>query len=129
MQNAADPKQVKFAEQVTRRRVERFENALWNVMNTVDGRIVFEGLIRRLGVMRSIWDQSARIHYNAGQQDAGHEIVADLIRVDEGLYDKMQAEARAWMKQQERSIDAVHTARAGQREPGRAETGDSDGED
>lgn len=129
VRNAADPRQVKFAERVERAREERWLRALLNVMNSPDGRVVLAGLITRAGVHRSIWDQSARIHYNSGQQDYGHRLMADCVQADEDLFELMLREERQWNRQQQRSIDAAHTARGGQREVGRAETGDHDGED
>lgn len=122
VRNAADPKQVKFAEQVERRRAQRFFDAMHAVMDTPEGRIVMATLIRRAGVYRSIWHPSSEIHYNAGRQDYGHELMADLVAVDEQLYQVMEREEWVWNRQQERSVDAAHA----QRDAGRAETGGSD---
>jgi hypothetical protein len=118
VKNAADPKQVKFAEQVERRRTERFAQALAAVMKTPEGRTVMAQLIRRAGVYMSIWDPSARIHYNAGRQDYGHELMADLVGIDEETYQIMEREEWNWNKQQERAIDAAHTSRAATSEGG-----------
>lgn len=115
VRNAADPKQVKFAEQVEKRRTERFAQALIAVMNTEAGRTVMAQLIRRAGVYKSIWHPSSEIHYNAGRQDYGHELMADLVGIDENLYQTMEREEWAWNKQQERAIDAAHTQRAAAR--------------
>lgn len=114
--NAADPKQVRLAERIERARDERFTSAMQRVMNTVEGRIVFAGLIRRAGVYRSIWTRDAAIHYNAGRQDYGHELMADLVRLDERLYQQMERDEWEWMRRQNATIDAAHTRRAGEQE-------------
>lgn len=121
VRNAGDPRQVKFAAQVEQRRVERFARAMSAVLASIEGRIVLAQLIRRAGVFRSIWHPSAEIHYNAGRQDYGHELMADLVAIDEDAYQQMEREDWAWVKQQQREIDAAHTKRAAERE------GDTDG--
>lgn len=110
--NAADPRQVRFFERLDRRREERFSVALATILNTVEGRTVIAGLIRRAGVNKSIWHPSAEIHYNAGKQDYGHELMADVIRVSEDAWQLMEREQWAWTKQVEREIAASLTPRA-----------------
>ena len=112
VRNAADPKQVKFGERLERRRQERYYGALGAVLNTVEGRIVVASLLRRAGVYRSVWHPSAEIHYNAGRQDYGHELMADIIDVSETAWQTMEREQWAWAKAQEREIAAQHTPRA-----------------
>ena len=122
VRNAADPRQVRFAEQLGKRRAERFTQALAAVMNTPEGRIVLAALVRRAGVFKSIWSPSSEIHYNAGRQDYGHELMADLIGLDEDRFQLMEREEWAWAKAEERTIAAAHTARAsGDRDGGRDE--------
>ena len=121
VKNAADPRQIRFAEQVEKRRQERYDQALAAVMDTPQGRIVMATLIRRAGVFKSIWHPSAEIHYNAGRQDYGHELMADLIELSEPHYQRMEREEWEWTKQQDRSTDAAHTARKSD------DAGDDDG--
>lgn len=84
--NAASKKQVQKAQQVVafkaeRDRVEmiglledpRFRRFLWNVLELCH-------------VHHSIWDPSARIHYNAGQQDIGHAIMAQILEARPSAY-------------------------------------------
>lgn len=112
VRNAADPRQVKEAGRLDRRRVERYQNALRAVMSTTEGRIVMAALVRRAGVFKSIWHPSAEIHYNAGKQDYGHELMADLYAIDDGTaYQVMEREEWAYGKALDREIDAIHTAR------------------
>lgn len=113
VRNAADPRQVKLGEALERRQHERFYNALAAVLNTVEGRTVLAGLVRRAGVYRSVWHPSAEIHYRAGRQDYGHELMADIINTSETAWQQLEREQWAWQKQQEREIEAGHTKRAG----------------
>lgn len=114
VRNAADPRQVARAARVERRRDETFRAALQVVMQSAEGRFVMWALLSRAGVYGSIWDASARIHYNAGRQDFGHELLADLTATDEMLYLQMETEMRAWQKREDRETDAAHTSRAEQ---------------
>ena len=68
------------------------------MLNTVEGRYTLWTLLEDLGIFRSIWDPSARIHYNAGRQDAGHELMARIIAADPNRYEQMEREARARAK-------------------------------
>lgn len=112
VRNAADPRQIRLGEQIEKRRAERFDNAMAAVLNTPAGRTVFAQLIRRAGVYRSIWHPSAEIHYNAGRQDYGHELMADIIRTSEAGWQQLEREQWEWEKAQERTIAAGHTRRA-----------------
>lgn len=117
VRNAADPRQVRAAQRLDARRQERFTRALAAVMSTVEGRTVMETLVRRAGVYKSIWHPSAEIHYNAGRQDYGHELMADLYAVDDGsAFQLMEREAWAYAKQLDREIEATHTARRSETE-------------
>ncbi len=111
-QNAADPQQVKFAERKEKARARRFEGALRAVLSTPEGRIVCWELIRRARVFESIWDPSAKIHYLAGRQDYGHELLATLLGVDEEAYLLMERECRAWERSEAREIAAAQTPAA-----------------
>lgn len=114
VKNAGDPRQVKTAELFEKRRIERHRNAVAAVLGSLEGRIVFAQLIRRAGVYRSIWHPSSEIHYNAGRQDYGHELMAELVDVDENLYQLMEREEWAWAKREQASIEATHTRRGSQ---------------
>jgi len=94
VRNAADPKQVRAAGRKQERRELEFLNSVRATMATIEGRAVMWGLLERAGVFRSVWDPSARIHYNAGRQDFGHELLSLLLEADEQLYLLMEQEAR-----------------------------------
>jgi len=112
VKNAADPKQVARAARKEADLERMFTEALKRALGDPNARFVFRALLERLGAFRSIWDNSARIHYNAGRQDAAHELMALIIAADEDMFDLMEREARARQKKLEREIDAAHTARA-----------------
>lgn len=106
--NAADPRQVKDAARLERQRAERRRGHLAAVMATYEGRAFCWDQLELAGIYRSIWDNSARIHYNAGRQDYGHELLAAMIDVSEEHYELMEREAR---ERNKRDRDATQAAR------------------
>jgi len=109
VRNAADSQQVRRAGRRQQRRDERRQNAVRAVLATPEGRFVFWDLIASAGVFRSIWESSARIHYNAGRQDFGHELIAMLVEADPEAYQLMEREMRALAKRDALETDASHT--------------------
>ncbi len=87
-------------------------------MNTPSGRLVFWELIRTCGTYASVWEASAKIHYNAGRQDVGHEILADLIAVDPNLYQLMEREMRTLQAKEQAEIEALHAPSAKEHDNG-----------
>lgn len=110
--NAADPRQVKRAGRLERDRAEQLRAHVVAVLTTESGRAVFWELLERAGVYRSIWTPNSEIHYKAGRQDFGHELMALIVDASEEGYELMEREARARRKRDERSTDAAHTAPA-----------------
>jgi hypothetical protein len=110
--SAIDPKQIKLARRLANRQQIRLEAALKSVMNTADGRLVMWELLRTCGIFSSVWEASAKIHYNAGRQDVGHEILSDLHLVSTDLYLLMEREMRALAAREQAEIDASHTSGA-----------------
>lgn len=93
-QNAANETQVRKFDRKAKDRLEQETDDLRFVMGTPAGRRVMWGLITKAGVYKTVWEPSAKIHYNAGRQDFGHELMALLLKADESLYLAMSAEAR-----------------------------------
>jgi hypothetical protein len=114
--NAADPRQVGRAEKQELDAAARRRGRLRAVLQTVDGRAVLWDLVVRAGVFASIYDQSARIHYNAGRQDFGHELLAAVIDADEAAYLVMEQEARERQRREDRDADAAPRARGDDQE-------------
>lgn len=112
VRNASDPKQVAFARRRERDTDARWLAALRETLSTPAGRHVIWSLLRRAGIYNSIWDPSSRVHYNAGRQDYGHELLAECLRASEDLYELMEREARQQARADARETDAVHTQRA-----------------
>lgn len=109
VRNAADPEQVRRAAKKERDREELFRAALVLVLQTTPGRAVLWGLLERAGVYRSIWSPNSEIHYNAGRQDFGHELMATILAADEDAYLLMEQEARGRVKKDNAEIDAAQT--------------------
>lgn len=107
--NAADPRQVRHAERKVEAREDEFLEALEQVLKTPGGRLVWWGLLERAGVYRSVWDASARIHYNAGRQDFGHELLGLAIDANEQGYLLMEAEARKRARDEAAETAGVQT--------------------
>ena len=108
VKNAADPQQRNRAVRLERRRDARLRAALKVVMGSPEGRLVMWELLRTCGVYSSVWEASAKIHYNAGRQDVGHELLADLHDVAPELYLTMEREMRTLAKREQDEIDAGH---------------------
>lgn len=110
--NAADRSQVKHAARKEREAEARVGANLKAVMSTVSGRAAMWDLLERFGVFRSVWANSAMIHYNAGRQDCGHELMALLLAADEGGYLRMEQEAREVGRRDKVEREAVRTPTA-----------------
>lgn len=83
-----------YDEQKAKERHEIHVGSLRQVLATAAGRLVLFALLDRASVFSSIWDASAKIHYNAGRQDFGHELMADALQADEQAYTTMLVEAK-----------------------------------
>jgi hypothetical protein len=108
--NAADPKQVAFAERKARQAEELFIVSLQATMGSLEGRVVIWTLIARAGVYESIWDPSAKIHYNAGRQDYGHMLLHLVTEHCPREYLLMEQEARQRGGALDREAQAVQAA-------------------
>lgn len=106
VRNAADRDQVTRAERIERDRDDTSRRALQVVLAHPEGRMVLWDLLRRAGVYRSVWDQSSRIHYNAGRQDFGHELLALCLQADDRLYLLMEQEGRERAAHEQRTLSA-----------------------
>jgi hypothetical protein len=109
VRNAADAGQVNRARSRDRDKAREFAANLRAVMALPYGRAVMWELISRAGVFRSVWSPNSEIHYKAGRQDYGHELLAELVSVDEELYQLMEREARARVRRDARATEASHT--------------------
>lgn len=82
VKNANDPEQVQAAakkERLTRR--DELDD-LRTVLALPAGRRFLLRLLKQTRVFETIWHGSALIHYNAGQQDIGHFLLAEIRKSD-----------------------------------------------
>jgi hypothetical protein len=78
VKNAADEQQVKDAGKKLLSARERELADLRKALELKEVRDFVWRILEKTKVFGSIWEQSARIHYNAGQQDLGHFIMAEI---------------------------------------------------
>lgn len=109
--NAADARQVAHGHRASRDRYEATRAAYRETLDTVAGRRVLWDLLTRAGIYQSVMvDGRPEVtFYKAGRQDFGHELLALLLDVDEGLYLRMEGEARLEMAREARANVAVRT--------------------
>lgn len=69
-------------------------NDLRTILSSKEGRRILWRFLSHAGVFNSIWDNSARIHYNAGKQDFGHFIQSEIVEADQEAYFLMMKEAK-----------------------------------
>ena len=92
VKNAASEKQVASANQKEKfKRSEEIQDMRF-VMNTIQGRRFVWRLMGHCKSFQSIYEQSARIHYNSGKQDVGFYIMRETQDADPDLWLKMQQE-------------------------------------
>lgn len=48
--------------------------------------------LEKCGTFHSIWEQSAKIHFNAGQQDLGHFLMAEITEANDEAFFQMMRE-------------------------------------
>lgn len=90
--NASDPKQVKKAETKERLGQRQQDDDLRWVMSTPAGRRFLWSMMSDCKTFAPVWESSARIHYNAGQQDIGMGIFRNIMRLEPETFLKMKRE-------------------------------------
>lgn len=93
VRNAADEAQVKEASNKEKRGREREIDDLVSILSTKHGRRFYWRMLTECKTYHSIWEPSAKIHYNAGRQDVGHFLMAEAIAASPDLYLKMVNES------------------------------------
>lgn len=92
VKNAASEKQVNKAVRREESQREKEINDLKTVLNTVEGRRVFWRMMDHCKVFGTVWEPSAKIHYNSGKQDVGHFIMSEIVDADERFLLEMMRE-------------------------------------
>ncbi len=94
IQNAANEEQVKHAKAREKTGREREINDIRQLLQSPHGRRFIWRLLDHCSVFRSIWHPSAQIHCNAGRQDVGHFIMAEVTAANEDAFLQMMKEAK-----------------------------------
>lgn len=111
VRNAADRQQVARARRQEQRIDERFHDSLRAVMSTPEGRLVCWSYLGKFGVYRGVYaDNPHRMAYEAGRQQCGHDLLTDLVRADEELFQLMEREMRALADAEAATEDAAQQA-------------------
>lgn len=90
--NAASAQQVKDSKIKEKLGRDQELNDIRVVCSTKEGRRFLWRVLGRCKVFNSVWENSARIHYNSGQQDLGHFLMAEVIAADEQFLSQMMKE-------------------------------------
>lgn len=72
----------------------RWIEGIKQICKTTAGREVLWRILGSCKVFGSVWEPSAKIHYNAGKQDVGHWLMAEIVRADENILFKMMTESK-----------------------------------
>lgn len=121
VRNAADPKQVKNAGRAEKKARELELDDLRALLATPQGRRFLWRVLGYCKFASDIWDGSSRIHFNAGVQNVGHWILAEITAADEEAFFTMMRENSDRLKREAVTAEAVRTNQADQQ-------GDNDGE-
>lgn len=105
--STTDRKLNAYLERKETRRLEVFLAALRVLMETQEGRFVAWHWLDRAGINRSIWDDSGmQVHFNAGQQEFGFAMKADIVAASPELFELMNREMREWEARVALELDA-----------------------
>ena len=92
VENASSESQLKKAEEKLKFQQKLEIDDLRFVLKTIEGRRVMWRLLIQCRVLESIWENSAKIHYNSGKQDVGHFIMSEVVRANEDAFLLMMKE-------------------------------------
>lgn len=94
--NAADPEQVKKAEKKELRGRDQELNDWTATFDTPQRRRTLRKILAYCGVHRTVLGPNdAQTNFNAGRQDVGHFIEAQVLEADANIYSLMVTEDRA----------------------------------
>lgn len=92
IRNLADADKVSSANARIKEKRRQELNDLRTVLGNESGRRLVWRLLEECKTFGSVWENSAKIHYNAGRQDLGHFIMAEIVEADENLLFKLMKE-------------------------------------
>lgn len=99
--NIADKAEVAKTKRKVKDRRNQELNDIRTVLSTVSGRRLLWRMMEHTKTFGSIWEPSAKIHYNSGKQDVGHFIMAEIMEADPNLFMKMMKEKQKGDKNNE----------------------------
>lgn len=92
--NVADEEQVKHQVSRVKRIREREMSDIRYILQSIQGRRFMWRLMEFCKPFESIWESSARIHYNSGKQDVGHFLMGEITEADDDKFLQMMREAK-----------------------------------
>jgi len=81
--NASDETQIKEAGKKIKFSRDQELADIKAVMSTFEGQRFIWRILSKCKAFGSVWEASAKIHYNSGQQDIGHFLMAEIVEADE----------------------------------------------
>jgi hypothetical protein len=94
VRNSADEEQVEEGKRASKDERRQELEDIKTVLSNASGRRLIWRLMGKCRTFSSVWEPSAKIHYNAGQQDLGHFIMAEIVEADANLLLKMMKEQK-----------------------------------
>lgn len=82
VKNAADPKQVKDAAKREESKRQQELNDICAILALTEGRRFLWRILGHCKAFESVWSPNAQIHYNAGIQDVGHFLMAEITEAN-----------------------------------------------
>ncbi len=82
VKNAADPKQVEDAVEREKSKRQLELNDLCAILARAEGRRFLWRILGHCKAFESVWSPNAQIHYNAGMQDVGHWLMAEITEAN-----------------------------------------------
>jgi len=92
VKNASDKEQVKEAGRKERDRKKIEMADLREILALPVGRRFLWRMLAKCKTFGSVWHPSALIHFNAGQQDVGHALLAEINEADPAAFLKLMQE-------------------------------------
>ena len=94
VENASDEIEIGKANEIIKRRNLQNKEDMKFILRSQQGRRFLWRLMEHCKVFNSIYHSSSLIHYNAGKQDVGHFILAEIVNSDENALINMMKEAK-----------------------------------
>lgn len=82
-------RQIKDVRRAAKHTREQELDDLRRVLRTPEGQRVFWRVLAHCRVFHSIFTTSASIYYNAGQQDIGHFLLAEISAADPAIFPQL----------------------------------------